>query len=102
MTDKPQNHWDKVYSEKAPTEVSWFQSEPRTSLAVLKRFAVPVSSPFVDIGGGASNVVDVLLERGWTDVTVVDIAAPALAAARARLGAAAGRVQWIVADITLW
>ncbi len=69
---------------------------------MLDRFAVPVSTPFVDIGGGASNLVDALLARGWSDVTVVDIAASALAAAKVRLGKAAARVQWEVADITGW
>jgi hypothetical protein len=102
LTDHPKEHWDQVYTEKAPSEVSWFQSEPRASLAVLDRFAVPVSSPFIDIGGGASNLIDALLARGWADVTVVDIAAPALAAAKARLGEAAASVQWEVADITRW
>lgn len=102
MTDQPQEHWDRVYSDKAPSEVSWFQNEPRASLDALDRCGVSATTPFVDIGGGASNLVDVLLTRGWTDVTVVDIAAPALVAAQARLGDEAVRVQWEVADITSW
>lgn len=102
MTDQTREHWDRVYSDKAPSEVSWFQSEPRPSLAVLQRFDLPLTEPFVDIGGGASNLVDALLARGWSDVTVVDIAAPALAAAQVRLGEAASSVQWVVADITRW
>jgi trans-aconitate methyltransferase len=102
MTGQPQDHWDRVYTEKAPDAVSWFQSEPRPSLAALDRFAVPVDTGFVDIGGGASNLVDALLARGWNDVTVLDIAAPALATAQARLGKAATRVQWEVADSTQW
>ena len=102
MTEEPQRHWDRVYSDKAPGEVSWFQSEPRPSLAALVRFDVPHTAPFVDIGGGASNPVDALLAGGWRDVTVVDIAAPALAAAQARLGEAAAGVHWEIADITRW
>ena len=102
MTEEPQQHWDRVYSDKAPSEVSWFQSEPRPSLAALVRFDVPHTTPFVDIGGGASNLVDALLANGWSDVTVVDIAAPALAAAQARLGEATSSVQWEIADITRW
>lgn len=102
MTEEPQRHWDRVYSDKAPGEVSWFESEPRPSLAALARFDVPHTAPFVDIGGGASNPVDALLAGGWRDVTVVDIAAPALAAAQARLGEAAAGVHWEIADITRW
>lgn len=102
MAGERQDHWDRVYSEKSPSEVSWFQPEPRASLAVIDRFAVPALTPFVDIGGGASNLVDALLARGWGDLTVVDIAAPALAAAQARLGDAAAGVQWVVADIARW
>lgn len=103
MTEEPQQqHWDRVYSDKAPSEVSWFQSEPRPSLAALTRFDVPRTTPFVDIGGGASNLVDALLASGWSDVTVVDIAAPALEAAQARLGEAAAGVHWENADITRW
>jgi trans-aconitate methyltransferase len=102
MTEEPQQHWDRVYSGKAPSEVSWFQSEPRPSLAALARFDVPHTTPFVDIGGGASNLVDGLLAGGWRDVTVVDIAAPALAAAQDRLGDPAAGVHWEVADITRW
>ena len=93
MTEEPQQHWDRVYSDKAPSEVSWFQSEPRPSLAALARFDVPHTTPFVDIGGGASNLVDGLLAGGWRDVTVVDIAAPALAAAQDRLGDPAAGVH---------
>ncbi|MEN7537292.1 class I SAM-dependent methyltransferase [Aurantiacibacter flavus] len=102
MTGQPQEHWGRVYSDKAPGDVSWFQSEPRHSLDALVRFGLPATTPFVDIGGGASTLVDALLVRGWSDVTVVDIAAPALAAAQARLGEKAARVQWEVADITRW
>jgi len=102
MTEQPHDHWNRVYSDKTPDEVSWFQSEPRPSLEALDRFGVSVTTPFVDIGGGASNLVDALLARGWGDVTVVDIAAPALAAAQARLGEATARVHWEKADITRW
>jgi len=102
MTEEPQQHWDRVYSDKAPSEVSWFQSEPRPSLAALARFDVPHTTPFVDIGGGPSNLVDALLANGWSDVSVVDIAAPALEAAQARLGEAAAGVHWEIADITRW
>jgi SAM-dependent methyltransferase len=63
--------------------------------------ALPTSS-FIDVGGGASNLVDALLAQGWQDLTVLDIAAPALDAAKARLGPLAGKVDWVAADITRW
>ena len=72
------------------------------SLRALDQFQVPGSASFIDIGGGASNLVDALLGRGWSDVSVLDLAAPALEVARSRLGQSSARVQWIVADITTW
>ena len=93
-------HWSGVYEEKAPASVSWYQAVPEHSLSALKRFGATPSSSIIDVGGGASNLAARLLEQGWSDVTVLDIAAPALVAAKARLGALAERVQWQVADIT--
>lgn len=102
MDRKRQDHWIRVYEEKAPSEVSWFQAEPKPSLRVLDRFAVRPSCSLIDVGGGASNFVDVLLKRGWEDITVLDIAAPAIEAAKERLGPLAQKVCWAVADITDW
>lgn len=97
---KSKAHWDRVYRTNAEQTVSWYQPTPATSLGVLDRFQVPSSAALIDVGGGTSGLVDALVERGWTDLTVLDIAAPALDLAQARLGPAAGRVQWLVADIT--
>ena len=91
-----------MYEEKAPSAVSWHQAEPKPSLRALDRFGAGPSSSFIDVGGGASTLVDALVARGWRDVTVLDIAAPALDAAKARLGAEADKVHWEVADITEW
>lgn len=102
MTTEPQDHWSKVYREKAPSAVSWYQPEPAPSLRALDRLGADPVSPLIDIGGGVSNLVDGLLMRGWQDVTVIDIAAPALEAARVRLGEEAEKVHWEVADITDW
>lgn len=102
MKSKRQDHWTRVYEEKAPSSVSWYQAEPEPSLRALDRLGAGPSSSFVDIGGGASNLVDALLGRGWRDVAVLDIAAPALEAAKARLGSEAGKVHWEVTDITDW
>lgn len=102
MTSKDREHWAQVYEGKAPTEMSWYQAFPEPSLRALSRFEALPSSAFIDVGGGASNLVDALLEKGWQDITVLDIAAPALEAAKARIGPLADRVHWEVADITEW
>lgn len=102
MTSDEQKHWVQVYEEKAPTEVSWYQASPEPSLRALSRFGASASSSFIDVGGGASNLVDALLEHGWQDITVLDIAASALEVAKARIGQLADKVHWEVADITKW
>lgn len=102
MTSDEQKHWTHVYEDKTPTEVSWYQASPKPSLRALRRIGALPSSSLIDVGGGASNLVDALLEQGWQDITVLDIAAPPLEAARARLGPLADKVQWEVADITDW
>ena len=102
MSSRRQTHWTGVYEQKAPSAVSWYQPEPEPSLRALDRLGARPSNSFIDVGGGASNLVDVLVSRGWRDITVLDIAAPALEAARARLGSDAEKVHWEVADITEW
>ncbi|MCL9982411.1 MAG: class I SAM-dependent methyltransferase [Erythrobacter sp.] len=102
MTSEREHHWRKVYTDKQPEDVSWYQATPEQSLLALDRFGAVPSQSLIDIGGGASTLVDVLLARGWHDLTVLDIAAPALAAAQARLGEAGAAVMWAVADITDW
>jgi SAM-dependent methyltransferase len=97
-----QAHWAQVYTDKAPTAVSWYQETPKPSLRALSRFGAAPSSSLIDVGGGASNLVDALLEQGWHDITVLDIAAPSLEAAKVRLGPLADKVHWVVADITDW
>jgi SAM-dependent methyltransferase len=93
-------HWEAVYGGKAAEEVSWFQPSPDLSLALIDAAGMSGQAPLVDIGGGASRLVDRLLEAGYRDVSVLDISAAALEQSRARLGAAATAVQWLQADIT--
>jgi Methyltransferase domain len=95
-------HWDQVYSTRPADAVSWFQPVPGPSLHALDDLRLPTSASLVDVGGGASSLVDRLIERGWSDLTVLDIAAPALEVSRTRLGPAADRVHWLVADVTAW
>jgi trans-aconitate methyltransferase len=102
MTTERHSHWHKVYTDKRAEDVSWYQPEPAASLEALDRAGAGPGHSLIDIGGGAATLVDALLERGWRDVTVLDIAAPALAAAQARLGERALSVTWEMADITSW
>lgn len=97
-----QDHWTHVYEDKAPAAVSWYQETPEPSLRALRRFGAARVFSLIDVGGGASKLVDALLDQGWQDITVLDLAAPALEAAKARLGILADSVQWEVADITDW
>lgn len=95
-------HWEGIYSAKKATEVSWYQVHPKLSLDLIRQAANRnVSAAIIDIGGGASTLVDHLLDDGFTDVTVLDISANALLAAQARVGKRASKVTWIEADATL-
>lgn len=99
-TDR-QAHWQSTYTAKGECEVSWFQATPQPSLALIEEVG-ELSSAILDIGGGASRLADSLLEKGFRDVTVLDLSAAALAVAKTRIGGQAERIQWIVADVTTW
>lgn len=92
-------HWEQVYASRPPTEVSWFQPHVERSLQFIRDAGVPQTARIIDVGGGASTLVDDLLTAGYDDVSVLDISAHALAAARARLGARANEVRWLEADV---
>lgn len=96
------DHWDKVYTTKAEADVSWFQPHSVRSLGLITSAAPDLAASIVDIGGGASRLVDDLIARGYTDLTVLDMAATALEKSKARLGDDADKVVWTVADITEW
>ncbi|KRR25631.1 SAM-dependent methyltransferase [Bradyrhizobium lablabi] len=99
-------HWDNVYTTKGENEVSWFQQSAAPSLDLIVQAGATDESAIIDIGGGASRLVDSLVEQGFEDVTVLDLSAAALTVARGRLeshlGAGADKVRWIVADVTTW
>jgi trans-aconitate methyltransferase len=97
-----QAHWENVYTTKRENEVSWFQQSPAPSLELILQAGAVSNSAIIDIGGGASRLVDNLIEQGFEDITVLDLSSAALAAARSRLGASAERASWIVADATTW
>ncbi|TWH98546.1 class I SAM-dependent methyltransferase [Bradyrhizobium daqingense] len=95
-------HWQAVYESKGEREVSWFQESPSPSLELIALTGAGPTSSIVDIGGGASRLVDALLSAGYANLTVLDLSDAALAASRARLGAASDGVAWIAADVTAW
>jgi len=95
-----QLHWDKVYATKAPNEVSWFRPHLETSLAFIGRSAGDCSASIIDVGGGESTLVDDLLSRGYSNLSVLDISSTAIEVTKTRLGSLASRVQWLVADVT--
>ena len=94
-------HWQYMYAAKGEREVSWFQDVAQPSLALVEEVGSQ-SSAVIDIGGGASRLADLLLQRGFLDLTVLDLSSAALAAAKARMGNEARRIHWIVADVTNW
>ena len=93
------SRWDEVYRSKSADAVSWYQTRPTMSLALIAHAGVPKGAPLIDVGGGASALVDHLLREGHADLSVLDLSASALAAARERLGDAAGQVDWITGDV---
>lgn len=92
-------HWEKVYTSKAAEDVSWFQEHAEQSLRLLQEAGVSKDAALIDVGGGASRLVDDLLALGYGDVTVLDLSSAALETTQARLGAQAARVHWQVSDI---
>ena len=96
-----QEHWQEVYATKAENEVSWFEENPDLSLALLDSVGLTTGHVVVDIGGGASRLVDVLVARGQAWVSVLDLSRAALDTAQARLPAGAN-VDWITGDVTHW
>jgi trans-aconitate methyltransferase len=95
-------HWQNVYATKGEAEVSWFQDNPAISLVMIRAANPDHGAAIIDIGGGASRLVDALLQSGYRDLAVLDLSANALDAAKQRLGSAASRIDWIVADATTW
>ena len=94
------SHWETVYSTKRSDSVSWFQEHAEESLRLIAATRLGSAAAIIDVGGGASTLVDDLLAAGFSDIGVLDLSAAAMAAARQRLGVAAGKVAWIEGDIT--
>src|SRR5690348_2629860 len=101
MSDRS-THWQNVYATKGEAEVSWFQDSPAISRAMIRAATSNNNAAIIDIGGGASRLVDALLRDGYRNLAVLDLSANALDAAKKRIGSAASAVDWIVADATTW
>jgi SAM-dependent methyltransferase len=99
MSDR-KTHWEKIYKEKTPQEVSWNQKEPTLSLQLIRNTHLGHDAPIIDVGGGASVLVEYLCDGGYTNVAVLDISAKALAYAQDRLGDRANSVEWYEEDVT--
>lgn len=99
---KVAEHWNDVHAKRAPDAVSWYQASPNFSLELMEAASVRRDAPVVDVGAGASTLVDALLARGFTDVTLLDVAEAAFDRTRARLGARASAVHTIACDVTSW
>jgi SAM-dependent methyltransferase len=100
VTEDRREHWDRVYQTKRSTEVSWYRPHLDTSLALIAEAVPNRDASIVDVGGGESTLVDDLLSRGYTDVTLVDLSPTALEVTRARLGDADASVSWVCGDAT--
>jgi ubiquinone/menaquinone biosynthesis C-methylase UbiE len=97
---EPKAHWDNLYSALHPEKLGWYEPHLRVSLDMISAARIDREARIIDIGGGASTLVDDLLARGFEHITVLDLSQAALSLARARLGEQAGKVWWLAADIT--
>jgi SAM-dependent methyltransferase len=99
MTDSRQAHWDKIYASKSVTDVSWYEVHPWKSLELIRATGTLPTDPIIDVGGGASFLVDELLDGGYLDLTVLDISAEVLQKLRERLGPQAAAVTLLQQDV---
>lgn len=95
-----QKHWENVYETKDTTRVGWFQQKPIVSLNFFEYLKIPETAKILDAGGGDSLLVDILLDMGYQNITVLDISAAAIQNAQIRLGSLADEVHWIVDDLS--
>lgn len=93
-------HWERVYRTKRPTEVSWYAPHLDVSLRIIEEAAPDRSSRIIDVGGGEATLIDDLLDRGYCNLSILDVSSTALDVAKARLGERAGTVDWLCGDVT--
>jgi SAM-dependent methyltransferase len=97
-----QAHWDGIYAQRDPTEVSWYEPAPELSLALIEQTGLGRNVAILDVGGGMSGLACALLRGGYSDITVADISAVSQQAAGAALGAGSERVRWVQADVRVY
>ena len=103
MTDTTsKEHWHRVYATEPDTQLSWFQASASPSFELIERTGVTREASIIDIGGGASRLVDLLVSARYGDLTVLDLSGVALNVAMRRLGPEGADVEWIAADVTQW
>jgi ubiquinone/menaquinone biosynthesis C-methylase UbiE len=94
------SHWENIYSTKGAMQVSWYAPHLQASLKLIEQTGISKMGQIIDVGGGASTLVDDLLENGYENISVLDIASKAMQISRMRLGEKAAAVTWLEADIT--
>lgn len=102
MSDLREAHWENIFATKPDEAVSWFEPVPETSLRLIRSCELSSSASIIDVGAGTSRLPDALLAEGFSNITVLDISAAALARTKARIGHRADVLQFVVADITKW
>lgn len=93
-------HWNDIYGRKRPEQLTWYQPHLATSLDLITSLAPDTAASIIDVGAGEATLVDDLLQRGYSDLTVLDVSPAALEVAKSRLGPNADKVHWICADVT--
>ena len=99
MNFNTKSHWEDIYKNKMPNEVSWTEQRPQTSIDFFESFKLSKQSSIIDIGGGESRFVDYLLSKGYENITVLDISKNAIDKAKRRIGVSSEKVKWLVTDI---
>lgn len=99
MPDRKE-HWENVYQQNSPLKLSWYKEDQELSMRLVHDTHISRDAAIIDVGGGASTLVDMLVNEGYTNLTVLDVAARALAHARTRLADKASRIQWYEEDVT--
>ena len=94
------DHWQRVYDSKEFKERSWFQEVPVTSLEIIEDLDLPKKAAIIDIGGGESYLTQFLLEKGYQNLSILDISEKALRNSKMNLGSRAKEVNYIVSDVT--